>query len=87
MSQLAIREWSTSLCDSAQGSNPQISDKRGVMICTLFLPLLTTVYFYLTLISLLTHLSHNRVLLSHTYLPPDSPFSQLCTFISHLSFS
>ena len=36
--------------------------KESVTICTLFYLSLTTIYFYLTLILLLTQLSHNHVL-------------------------
>ena len=43
-----------------------------------------TVYFYLTLIFSLTHVSHDRVLLSHTYLLSDSCLPWPCT-LSHTS--
>ena len=41
---------------------------------------LTTMYFYPMLTFLLTHLSHDHVLLSHAYLSSDSSLSQPCTF-------
>ena len=44
---------------------------------------LTAMYFHLTPTLLMTHLSHNCVLLSHNYSSLDSHLSQPCTF-SHL---
>ena len=44
-----------------------------VMIWTLFYPFPTPIF-------LLTHVSHDRVIVSHAYPPSDSLLSQLCTF-------
>ena len=55
----------------------------SVMICTLFLLSLTPVYYILTTILPLTHLSHTHVQCSHNLASFDSFLSHLCTF-SHV---
>ena len=72
-----------------------VCDKAaGVTIRTLFLLLTlifpswlaspTIVYLYLTPVFFLTHISHDHVLVSHTYLLSDSYFPRPCTYISRL---
>ena len=61
-----------------------IIKKQVVTIQPLFFLLPMTVYLYPTPISLLTHISHNHVFVSHTYLFTDSHLSRPCTSISRL---